>query len=230
MACGEDINPVQMDLTATEGDQAVAMDLTTVAQDLTLPPNADLTGVISPDLATAASPDLATVASPDMTPARKRVFITAGSWNGDLKTAGGGSDGLDGANKLCQTAATNATLGGTWVAWLSDSTHDAKDRIADVGPWYRIDGMMVFANKAALTGHPMVAISVTETGGTPTGSAQFPFTGTLDGGTKDTNLCGDWTVTTGNGRCGVYNATNNNWTQGSALSCGVSYSLYCFEQ
>src|SRR5262245_51629174 len=132
MACGEDINNVQKDLTATEADLAVAamMDLTTGAEDLTLPPNADLAGVVSPDLATAASPDL--------TPVQKRVFVTAGSWNGNLKAAGAGSDGLDGANKLCQGAATTAGLGGTWVAWLSDSTHDAKDRIADVGPWYRL--------------------------------------------------------------------------------------------
>src|SRR5262245_27534205 len=104
IACGEDItNNVQMDLTATEADQAVAMDLTTVAEDLTLQPNADLTGMIIPDLAT--------VATPDMAAAHKRVFVTAGSWNGNLKAAGSGSDGIDGANKLCQGAATTAGLG-----------------------------------------------------------------------------------------------------------------------
>jgi len=53
-----------------------------------------------------------------------RVFVTSSSWNGNL-------GGLSGAGAKCQQAADAAGLGGTWVAWLSDSTYDAKDRIPD---------------------------------------------------------------------------------------------------
>jgi hypothetical protein len=219
IACGEDINPAQQtmpDLTASEPDQAVMMDLS--GPDLTQPPNGEM-----------GSPDLATPAG-DLSAARKRVFVTSGTWLGDLKTHGGGTDGLDGGNKLCQAAATTAGLGGTWVAWLSDSTHNAVDRVTDVGPWYRMDGMMVFANKAGLTGHPMVAINRTENNTVAAGLAAIPFTGTSDGGAKNAATCTDWTSDTGTGECGQATATNKNWTEFMALSCGVAYSLYCFEQ
>ena len=50
--------------------------------------------------------------------------MTSSSWNGNL-------GGLSGADAKCQQAANATGLGGTWVAWLSDSTHNAKDRIPD---------------------------------------------------------------------------------------------------
>src|SRR5947207_2454473 len=112
VACGEDVNNLQMtpDLSALV-DMAMVEDLAVPTGDLAQPP-VDFAGT---------SPDLSTPASTDMAVAKKRVFVTSGTWTGDLKTHGGGTDGLDGANKLCQGAATAAALGGTWVAWLSDS-------------------------------------------------------------------------------------------------------------
>jgi len=38
----------------------------------------------------------------------KTVFVTSGSWNGDLKTAGNGIDGMSGADNLCQVAANRS--------------------------------------------------------------------------------------------------------------------------
>jgi cysteine-rich repeat protein len=42
----------------------------------------------------------------------KRVFVTSKWWNGDLKSAGAASSGLEGADRLCNSAAEAASLGG----------------------------------------------------------------------------------------------------------------------
>jgi|GEM_PF-2873064 len=61
-------------------------------------------------------------------PVSKHIFVTSGSWNGDLKTAGSGVDGYTGADALCQTAANSGTvtssIGATWKAllWGNNST------------------------------------------------------------------------------------------------------------
>lgn len=64
---------------------------------------------------------------------RKRIFVTSIAYTGSLKTEGDGVNGLAGANNLCVQAATNAVLGGSWDAWLSDSTIHAKDRFNGIG-------------------------------------------------------------------------------------------------
>src|SRR5438046_1778963 len=50
-----------------------------------------------------SQPDMAVV--PDMTgvlpPGGKRFFTSSATYAGDLKTAGGGASGLDGADQLC---------------------------------------------------------------------------------------------------------------------------------
>ena len=160
----------------------------------------------------------------------KRVFVTLGGWNGNFKGSGT-SSGLAVADKRCQDAANSQSLGGKWVAWLSDSTTNAIDRIADVGPWYRLDGRMVFANKAGLTGNPMVVINMHEDG--TTNNILFPWTGTNANGTKATNNCNNWTDGSAGmtGECGSTNSTTGAWTAGSgACVCFIQYNLYCFEQ
>ena len=59
---------------------------------------------------------------------------------------------------------------------------------------------------------------------------QHPWTGTKADGTKATANCTNWTVTTGNGECGLTTATDGTWTAEAERPCGVPYSLYCFEQ
>jgi hypothetical protein len=161
---------------------------------------------------------------------RKRVFVTSGLFNGDLKTKAGTTTGLAGADKLCRDAATAASLGGTWVAWLSDSTTNAIDRIKDVGPWYRMDGVMVFANKAGLTGNPMVRLNINENGAA--NSVLFPWSGTNANGTKAATNCTNWTATAGTtGECGFTGSTTNgDWASGATCPCFINYNLYCFEQ
>ncbi|HVU03689.1 MAG TPA: DUF1554 domain-containing protein [Polyangiaceae bacterium] len=167
-------------------------------------------------------------ASTDAGP-HKRVFVTKDTFDGNLK--GTAASGLEGADALCQAAADDASLGGTWVAWLSDSGHDAIDRIADVGPWYRIDGQKVFDDKAAITTTgPAVAISR----GPKNEVVSFlPWTGTKSDGTRTPHNCNDWqsSDSSNSGTCGSSSATAT-WTETgpTGLPCSIPYNLYCFEQ
>jgi hypothetical protein len=184
--------------------------------------NVDFSGGGSLDFAVTG--DLAGVTS-----GAKRVFVTSASYGSILKTAGGGTSGLDGADKLCNNVATGANLRGTWKAWLSDDTTNAIDRIADVGPWLLTDGKKAFNNKAGLTGTPLVRIEVDENKQPVSGSV---WTGTHTGGNKG-NTCSGW-----NGTAGTFDSATTGdtldptrWTDsGSAASCSSMAHLYCIEQ
>ncbi|MBK8257783.1 MAG: hypothetical protein IPK82_34580 [Polyangiaceae bacterium] len=161
----------------------------------------------------------------------KRVFVTSSVYTGNLMENGNGVDGLDGGDKLCQLAADAAGLGGQWTAWLSTTDVNAIDRIGDVGPWYRLDGVKVFNNKASIvTTGPAVPIDVDEQGGTPMVNT---WTGTKDTGMKNLFRCNDWTndapINGYEGSVGI-TAGLNFWTEGPSNPCNLKNTLYCFEQ
>jgi hypothetical protein len=179
---------------------------------------------------------------PDLSPPPKRVFVTSKKYTGDLKAAGlvatnGGpiSTGLEGGDALCQTAATDAGLGGTWKAWLSDSTTDATNRIVDVGPWYLVGGPLLFANKFVFTAPPAAPINRDEHG-TYIPAGALVWTGTLADGTKATQVCAGWTSasigTPGELGCpyGTSMTNNNSWGACGGSGCDSMYPIYCFEQ
>jgi hypothetical protein len=166
---------------------------------------------------------------------RMRVFVTATGYTGDLKTQGGGSSGLDGADKICNLSASAAGLGGRWVAWLSDSKTAAPDRVQDVGPWYLVDRKtLVFPSKAALALSPLAAITRNERGvltqagvwtGTSGGAA-----GAVPATTPVENTCSDWTTGESSTE-GLMGGTNvSQWTQNITVPCFYVNELYCFEQ
>jgi hypothetical protein len=68
---------------------------------------------------------------PNDYPNLKRVFITRGSYNGNL-------GGLDGADRICQEEAKRKGLGGNWKAFLGDDNISATERL-------KLDGIFVFA-------------------------------------------------------------------------------------
>lgn len=70
----------------------------------------------------------------------RRVYISLTATNGNM-------GGLTGADAICQADAATAGKGGTWVAWLSTSTVNAKDRLVDLGPWTY--GATIIANNKA---------------------------------------------------------------------------------
>ncbi len=137
------------------------------------------------------------------------------------------------ANALCQNAATAESLGGTWKAWLSDYDSDAIDRITGDGPWYDLAASKVFANHAALSTSPTVAIEIQENGEKLAIAARV-WTGTAAGGVRrgsgDTAYCGDWNWDAG-GTATVGNtlATDGGWSDSETVTCGQDARLYCFE-
>jgi hypothetical protein len=155
--------------------------------------------------------------------ARKRIFVTATNYQGSL-------GGLSGADSKCTTAATAATLGGTWKAWLSDGTTNAIDRIADVGPWYLVDKTtLIFNNKANLQTGPLDTIGQTEQGTNVGGVAVW--SGTSTGGTHSGSTCTNWTTSS----LSVYGTSGSSdssqfWTDVSDTACSQMQSLYCLEQ
>ena len=146
----------------------------------------------------------------------------------------GSLGGLAGADAQCQALADDAGLAGTYVAWLSDSTTDAVDRLADARGWRRPDGLP-FADDVddIVAGRVWYPLLVDETG-TANAQPRFVLTATNPVGTlHGPSTCDDWDY---------YNPlappefvavgrSDHNagfWTSGGAGNCQGSYALYCF--
>ena len=160
---------------------------------------------------------------------RMRLFVTAAGFNGDLRTAGGAATGLAGGDKLCALSAASAGLGGTWVAWLSDSTTDALSRVADASPWYLVNRKtLLFPTKASLSLSPLQPISIDERGND---SGRDVWTGTAGGGLRVKDVCSDWTSASSSswGQQGIASSVSN-WTAFFSPNCASSAQLYCLEQ
>jgi len=162
-------------------------------------------------------------------PAKHRVFVTSGQFGANL-------GGLAGADAACQGAATAAALGGTWRAWLSTSSVDAIDHIADVSPWYLIDGTtLAFSSHAQLGGQPSAPIDQNESGHTydpaVTNTSDLVVrTGSVAGRAAET--CSDWTTTSANSD-GTYGFLDDpsTWTAFASGQCNTTNGrLYCFQQ
>ena len=159
----------------------------------------------------------------------KRVFVTSTTYTGDLKTQGSAATGLEGGDRLCLTAATAAALGGTWTAWLSTSTTVASARIADVGPWFQLDGSKTFEAKAALDQAALAFVDINEHGQADGNSGHW--TGTLPSGSPASDNCTDWSSagSSVHGESGGVDSLDM-WSGGYTNSCGTKNRLVCFEQ
>lgn len=166
----------------------------------------------------------------------KRVFVSSTHHTGNL-------GGVDGGNAACQDAADAATAAGLhdfgdarWTVWLSDRQTDAIDRLADVGPWFRVDdSTLVFNNKAhvGLAPAQLTAAIGTDERGTPLpASDAIAWTGTNPGGELHQASCVGWTsaLFVDVGIIGNGLATDNNWTNSTQERCDQSNRLICFER
>lgn len=161
----------------------------------------------------------------------------------------GNFGGIAQADAICRATASAANLGGlgTWVAWLSTATINARDRILDV-PYYRIDGELVGRKFVAPTEtqgsftdcdkNLFEPIQITENNEIAPGTDNV-WTGTDCTGVLDTVVspgsCNDWTSTASGPSVritvGTLNNGNFSWTDrnGSFNNCGSQYHFYCFE-
>lgn len=163
----------------------------------------------------------------NVTPGPKRVFITKTAYTGAL-------GGLTGGDQKCNLAAQAANLGGTWRAWLSDSSSNAIDRIQGNGPWYTLGSAdtkkVVFNNRANLATSSVAAIRYDENNGYVSG--EYAWTGTSAGGTASGLDCNNWTSNDYlySGTYGLSSDTTGSWTDTNDSYCDSSRHLYCFEQ
>ena len=157
----------------------------------------------------------------------KRVFVTSSTFGGDF-------GGIAVADATCQTAADNAGLDGTFVAWLSDSQKDARDVLPKDSAWANLAGDLIAYNLKDLTDGELLAPITYDENGTDVGGggSANAWTGTFtDGKGSGTGIqhCGDWQSTVGNGAVGRAYQTNMGWTIEVQISCTGSWRLYCFE-
>jgi hypothetical protein len=164
-----------------------------------------------------------------------RVFITSASYSADLKTAGGGSSGVSGADNLCNLVAQGAGLSGSYQAWLSNNLGaDAITRITAAGPWFQYAGgspTIIFRNKAELAGLPLAGIQYDELGRNG-GAGYAVWTGTNNGGHASTSTCTGFTDSTSSGDFATTGSTGfvGTWTQNVDAACTSTGHLYCFQQ
>lgn len=169
---------------------------------------------------------------------RKRIFATSASFTGDLKTAGAGTDGSDGADRLCAAAAKSAGLSGAWFALLSAPSADARDRVSGEGPWVLVDWTTeVFKSKEAMFSgvSPSTGLDVDEAGK----KIQSPntiqvWTGSQSNGTHWGHDCEGWTTAAAS-PSSLYGGTGQPtvggaWLGGGGTGCEAKLHLYCVEK
>jgi hypothetical protein len=186
----------------------------TITPKITLTPG-PLTGTVVP----LATPTLAV----------KRVFLTSGTYQGNL-------GGLVGADAKCQVSAEKVSLGGIWKAWLSDDKIAVNTRLSQANVYYqRLDGIGVALGwNDLIDGSLLNPINVTEnktvvnTGWAWTGSTAY---GQIMPPTTLGTNCANWTSTTsGTGSTGAFSRIDQGWSEEGAFGCYIAKPLYCVEQ
>jgi len=154
----------------------------------------------------------------------KRIFVTSGTWNGNL-------GGLTGADAKCQTAATNASLPGTYIAWVSTWGDYIYYRVPGGNYYYvLVDDTRVADDIYDLTDTSLqAAINKNESGNTLNTTT---WTGSDAYGNVGTSTCSDWTNATSGvtANMGASSATDGTWSDNGTAACNSLKSLYCIEQ
>lgn len=170
---------------------------------------------------------------PDFEESGALVFATSARSVGNLGVwpEARGAQGLEAGDEICRSLAREAGLhsADSFVAWLSDSTINARDRFTFSGPWKRLDGVPVATDLADLTdGYIFTSISMTEKGDSVIGRA---WTGTLSDGRAATT-CDDWSNESSEGLYGLVNESGGPWTSygSGSNNCSDASRIYCFSQ
>jgi hypothetical protein len=228
---GGDATP---DDAAHDGGADVAAD---VAADVTADVGADTGTDSGTDAGHDGSPDACAPCGPrsvcvgGVCTAAQRVFVSTGTYSGNL-------GGAAGANAKCQSLATAANLGGTWMAWVSDSNGSPNRSFMKATIAYRLlDGTEVATNWTALSSGTLShAIDVDQSLASlagATGSAALTWTSTATGGMSMGDSCTQFTsaASSGTGQVGSCTSTGATWTNASTTeACSAAHHLYCFEQ
>jgi hypothetical protein len=163
---------------------------------------------------------------------RKRVFYFRNGTLGKIRDSADLRPAVDVADEDCTRGANEMGASGTWRAWLSSSEIDAIDRIADVGPWYRVDQeTLLFPSKADLLHGPAAPIDLTFDD--PASDADVLFwSGTAIDGRRTSDNCMDWTIYNlpAIATVGRADIAGEAWVAADPLLCSNYLALLCIEQ
>ena len=164
----------------------------------------------------------------------KLVFVSSTTTDGDM-------GGIEMADQTCNDLASDASLPGDYLAWLSDSTTSPNARFTrSDGPYVRVDGVVVAFNYEDLIDFNIFhSISVDEQGSN-VGFGNGVWTGTQpNGDALSSSTCFDWMSTTTGGTRGEHGVIGDptatfepgEWTNfANRELCDVPRRIYCFEQ
>ena len=173
---------------------------------------------------TAATGGTGGAAGTDAGVSEWRIFVTETVQNANF-------GGLDGADQLCATQASEAALEGEFKAWLSTSSVSVLDRLTHAdGPYVLVEGTRIANDWSDLVDRSILApINRDANGALRTGDT---WTGTLATGASylDDDCAGFPSGSAGIALCGQSGATNSTWTQNITPSCSTLLRLYCIEQ
>ena len=204
------------DIIATASGTAATASAQTVTLSNTTTPN------------TAPAPATITFAIAPATP-KLHIFVTSTTYNGDLKTAGGGTDGFDGANKLCATRAAagsvTSTLAANWKALLYGNV--ATNNGTTYYDTSASENVIATADGGNLVGRTniLTPIQYNENGiSISTGYVWTNGNGTFD--------CGGWTssLLEDYGDNGYLNSQTSTWFYSGRQACNNLARLYCVQQ
>lgn len=163
------------------------------------------------------------------------AFVSSASGHGDLGawSQAGGATGLAAGDAICRNLALAAHLPApqSFVAWLSDATHDARDRVTVDATFRRVDNYPIASSHADLVdGFATNSLHVNEHGS----YADLPYgvqTGTFSDGTATTDHCDGWTSDAAPFKASFGAADlarSALWTEGFANTCDNTRRIYCF--
>lgn len=158
--------------------------------------------------------------------AARRVFVSSAVYSASL-------GGHAGADTTCQQLATAAGLGGTWMAWASDSASSPSARFTQATVEYAlVTGAVVASGWSGLTSGTLGGgIDVDENGQPVQGTTEV-WTATATDGTLFEDGCTSFTSTSSSDvvEVGISGASDDTWTEVYEQFCSRTVHLYCFEQ
>lgn len=147
------------------------------------------------------------------------AFVTSTDQNGNL-------GGLEGADRLCNDLADAAGLPGTYVAFLSDETVSALDRLVGANGWIRTDRRPFARNLDDLINwNPRLQFPLNlDENGVERAHDALVFIGQ---DTENAN-CSNWTSEVGQVRAGTVGRNSSEWRSGKLSHCSSERPIYCF--
>jgi hypothetical protein len=154
------------------------------------------------------------------------VFVSSAELEPDFGSAVMG-------DATCQGIADGASLGGTWMAWLSDDASSPSQRFTQsTVPYALLDGTVIASSFGDLVDGQLSAPLNRDETNTQVAADVYAWTGTEPDGTASTSdNCMNWTVAIASpGVRGSTASTGATWTSDGVNGCFFPQHLYCFEQ